>query len=209
MKLKHAAVLAAATFLAACGDSGNQEGDVRFLGFAPVTAGQKDLRSVSTHCPGCGAQLAVDTKRCPNKKCKTDMNWSGSGGSVYGKDYRCPSCQGTGVCPACSVMEQGKGECYNCKGLGVLIYAGQSPVCPNCKGNKVCPICKGNRKCDYCSGEGKLSKEIIKTRAAVKDDSGLPESDPRPADPKKDDAEKKPETKEEPKKDGGAKEDKK
>ena len=47
MKLKHAAVLLATAFLAACG-GGKQEGIVTFVGFAPVTANDKDIRTVET-----------------------------------------------------------------------------------------------------------------------------------------------------------------
>jgi len=201
MKLKHAAVLLATAFLAACG-GGKQEGIVTFVGFAPVTANDKDIRAVETRCPGCGDPIAVDTARCPNKKCKTDMAWS--------KEYRCPSCQGSGICAACTAMEQTKGECYNCKGEGVLIYAGKSPVCPNCKGNKVCPVCKGTRKCDQCTG-GMISKDVVKAKAAkfVNKDDGLPESDARPPvkpEEKKEEGDKKEDKKEEPKKDGGTEE---
>ena len=180
MKLKHAAFLVSVLLLAACG-GGKQEGDVRFIGLAPVTSKDKDVRAVETHCPGCGDPIAVDTARCPNKKCKIDMAWA--------KDYRCPSCQGSGVCGACTAMEQSRGECYNCRGTGVLIYAGQSPNCPNCKGSKVCPICKGSRKCDACNGEKVIAKEVVKAKAAkfVSKDGDLPESDPRPPDPKKPD----------------------
>src|SRR6185436_14573082 len=175
MKLKHAAVLLATLFLAACG-GGKQEGIVNFVGFAPVTANDKDVRAVQTFCPGCNEPLAVDTARHKeNKKCNIDMAWTGP--------YRCPSCQGSGICAACTAMEQTKGECYNCKGEGVLIYAGKSPTCPNCKGNKVCPLCKGTRKCDQCD-KGYISKDVVKTKAAkfVSKDGDLPESDPRPPD---------------------------
>ena len=190
MKLKHAAVLISVALLAACG-VGKQEGEVRFIGTVPLTSGMKDLRTVQTYCPGCGDPIAVDTARCPNKKCKVDMTWR--------PEYKCPSCQGSGNCPACYMMEQ-KGECYNCKGQGVLIFGGQSATCPNCKGTKVCPICKGTRKCDACGGEGKIGKEIVKAKAAkwVNKEDGLPDSDPRPPVEKKDEM-----PKEEPKKDTG------
>jgi len=197
MKLMHGAVLLAAAFLAGCG-GGKQEGIVQFVGFAPVTANDKDVRAVMTFCPGCKEPIAVDTARHKeNKKCNIDMAWS--------KDYPCPSCRNSGVCAACTAMEQTKGECYNCKGEGVLIYAGKSPTCPNCKGTKVCPICKGTRKCDQCNGEKVISKEIVKAKAAkfLNKDEGLPDSDPRtPAKTE----EKKEEKKEEPKKEGGAEE---
>jgi len=172
MKLKHAAVLTAVALLAACG-GGKQDGIVQFIGYTPVTANQKDIRTFQTFCPGCKEPIAVDTARCPSKKCKTDMVWRA--------DYRCQACQGSGVCNACTLMEQTKGECYNCKGQGVLIFAGQSPTCPNCKGNKVCPTCKGTRKCDNCV-DGKVAKDVVKTKAAkfVSKDEGLPDSDPRP-----------------------------
>ena len=190
MKLKHAAVLFSVALLAACG-GGKQEGDVRFLGTMPVTAGQKDNRKVETYCPGCKEPLAIDTARhTENKKCKIDINWSGN--------YRCPSCRGTGDCAACTAMEQANGDCYNCKGLGVLIFQGQSPDCPNCKGAKKCPICKGTTKCTDCGGSKMISKEIVKARAAkfVSKDGDLPDSDPRPPVEKpKDDM---------PKKDGAA-----
>lgn len=197
MKLKHATVLAAVALLAACG-VGKQEGDVRFVGFAPVTSREKDIRTVETRCPGCGDPIAVDTNRCSNKKCKTDMTWP--------KEYRCPSCQGTGRCAACTAMEQ-RGECYNCRGQGVLIYAGKSPNCPNCNGSKQCPICKGSQKCDYCNGEGRISKDFVKAKASkfVNRDGDLPESDPR--EPVKPEGAKKEEPKkEEPKKEGGSEE---
>jgi len=198
MKLKHAAVLMSVAVLAACG-GGKQEGDVRFLGFTPVTANQKDNRSVQVFCPNCHEAIEIDKARCENKKCKADLKWSA--------EYRCPSCHGSGVCAACSILEQGGGDCYNCKGQGVLIYAGKSPTCPNCKGSKQCPTCKGSKKCDFCGGEGKLAKEVVKTKAAkfVNKDEGLPESDARPPvkpEEKKDmpKDEKKEEPKEEPKK---------
>lgn len=201
MKLKHAAVLLTASFLAACG-GGTPEGDVRFLGFAPVTAKDKDVRSVGTFCPNCHEPFTIDQTTdkgsknvCENKKCKTKVVWA--------DNYRCPSCQGTGRCAACTAMEQA-GDCYNCRGQGVLIYAGQSPNCPNCKGSKQCPICKGTQKCDYCKGEKFvkdlgycLTKEDVKARAAKKDD--LPPSD---SETKKEE----PPKKEEPKKEGGSEE---
>jgi len=205
MKLRHAAVLAATVVLAACG-GGKMDGVVNFVGFTPVTSGQKDNRTYQTFCPGCKDPIAVDTARCPKKSCKTDMVWK--------QDYRCQACQGSGVCNACSLMEQGHGECYNCKGQGVLIFAGQSPVCPNCKGEKKCPTCKGSRKCDNCV-DGKVAKDTVKGKAAkfVSKDGDLPESDPRPpadakpeapkTEEKKDDAPKSEEKKE------GAAEDKK
>jgi hypothetical protein len=192
MNLKHAAFLASVLLLAACG-SGKQEGDVRFSGFAPVTSKDKDVREVRTFCPGCGDPIAVDTNRCPNKKCKTEMKWS--------NDYRCPSCKGTGDCQACVLMEQAKGDCYNCKGQGVLIYAGQSPECPNCKGAKKCPVCKGGAKCDFCGGGGRVAKDVVKAKSAKfsgGDDSGLPPSDPREPDKKPEEAPKPEEKKDAP-----------
>src|SRR5436190_17265360 len=205
MKLSHLAVLMAAAFLAGCG-GGIPEGDVRFIGFAPVTAKDKDVRAVQTFCPNCHEPMAIDQEgdkgvknRCENKKCRTKVVWS--------DNYKCPSCQGSGRCAACTQMEQGKGECYNCRGQGVLIYAGQSPNCPNCKGTKQCPICKSSQKCDYCEGTGKVAKDVVKTRAAKGSVNELPESDARPPvkpEEKKDE----PAKKEEPKKEGGS-EDKK
>ena len=205
MKLKHAAVVLALAFLAACG-GGKPEGIVNFVGFAPVTANDKDVRAVQTFCPGCKEPIAVDTARHKeNKKCNIDIAWTGP--------YRCPSCQGSGICAACTAMEQTKGECYNCKGEGVLIYAGKSPTCPNCKGNKVCPTCKGTRKCDNCV-DGKVAKDTVKGKAAkfVSKDGDLPDSDPRPpADATKTDAPKTEEKKDdapksEEKKEGAAEE---
>jgi hypothetical protein len=198
MKLKHVTFLASVLALAACG-VGKQEGEVRFSGFAPVNSKDKDVREVRTFCPGCGEPIAVDTARCPNKKCKTEMSWRA--------DYRCPSCKGSGVCGACSEMEQAKGDCYNCKGQGVLFFQGQSPDCPNCKGTKKCPICKGTMRCDYCEGTGKVAKDVVKTKSAKfasGDVNELPPSDPRLPAEKKDDA-----PKEEPKKDAATPEPKK
>lgn len=174
MKLKHAAFLASVLVLAACG-SGKQEGEVRFIGIAPVNAKDKDIRQVETRCPGCGDPIAVDTAKCANKKCKTEMSWA--------KDYRCPSCKGTGRCAACTAMEQTKGECYNCKGQGILIFNGQTPECPNCKGTAKCPVCKGSTNCDFCGGTGRVGKDVVKAKAARfvggRDDNELPPSDPR------------------------------
>jgi hypothetical protein len=204
MKLKHAAVLLAAAFLAACG-SGKQEGDVRFIGFSPLTSKDKDVRAVQTFCPNCKKPMEVDKARCDNKACKTDVAWP--------KDYKCPSCQGTGACAACTAMEQTRGECYNCRGQGVLIYAGKSPECPNCKGSKKCPICKDPGKCEYCSGTGRIPKEVVKAKAAkyLTGDNELPPSDARPPVPpedKKDEKKEEPK-KEEPKKEGASTEEKK
>ncbi|HVR85125.1 MAG TPA: hypothetical protein VMU54_12490 [Planctomycetota bacterium] len=198
MKLKQVTFLASVLALAACG-VGKQEGEVRFSGFAPVNSKDKDVREVRTFCPGCGEPIAVDTARCPNKRCKTEMSWRA--------DYRCPSCKGSGYCSACSEMEQAKGDCYNCKGQGVLIFQGQSPECPNCKGTKKCPICKGSMKCDFCDGTGKVAKDIVKAKSAKfasGDVNELPPSDPRLPAEKKDDA-----PKEEPKKDAAPPETKK
>lgn len=190
MKLKHAAFLASVLVLAACG-GGKQEGDVRFIGFAPVTSKDKDVREVRTYCPNCGDKLEVDKLKCPNKRCKAEVKWSDK--------YNCPSCRATGHCAACTTMEQVKGQCYNCKGQGDLIYNGQSRECPNCKGAKACPICKGSQKCDYCDGSGKVAKEIVKAKSAKfhgsAADDELPPSDPRPVE-KKDDAPKEEEKKE-------------
>lgn len=196
MKLTHAAILAAVAVLAGCG-GGKQDGIVVSIGTTPVTVNDKDIRTFQTFCPGCKAPIAVDTARHTDKKCKTDMVWRA--------DYRCAPCKGTGDCNACVLMEQmEKGDCYNCKGEGVLIFAGQSPTCPNCKGNKKCPTCKGSRKCDACSGSGKVAKETVKTKAAkfVGGEEGLPDSDPRP--PVKEDEKKDAPKTEEPKKEGAA-----
>jgi hypothetical protein len=107
-------------------------------------------------------------------------------------------------------MEQ-TGDCYNCRGQGVLIYAGQSPNCPNCKGSKLCPICKGKKTCDYCDGSGRLTKDVVKAKAAkfVNNDEGLPESDARPPvkpEEKKEEPKKEEKKPEEPKKEGSAEE---
>jgi hypothetical protein len=199
MKLKHAAVLTAVALLAACG-GGKQDGIVVSIGTTPVTVNDKDIRTFQTFCPGCKKPRAVDTARCPDKKCKTDMVWKA--------DYRCSPCKGSGECNACVLMEQTRGECYNCKGEGSLIYAGQAPVCPNCKGNKVCPTCKGSRKCDSCSGSGKVLKDTIKAKAAKfvggEGDNELPPSDARP--PVKEEEKRDAPAPEEPKKDGAAEE---
>jgi hypothetical protein len=199
MKLMLAAVLAAAAlFTTGCG-GGKQDGIVVSIGTAPVTVNEKDIRTFQTFCPGCKKPIAVDTARCPDKKCKTDMVWKA--------DYRCTSCRGTGECNACVLMEQfPKGDCYNCKGEGTLIFAGQAPICPNCKGNKKCPTCKGSTKCDACQGSGKVAKEVVKSKAAkfVGGEEGLPDSDPRP--PVKEEDKKDAPKPEEPKKEGAAEE---
>jgi len=201
MKLKHAAVLLATAFLAACG-GGMPEGEVRFIGFAPVTSKDKDVRGVQTFCPNCKEAMTIDQEgdkgvknRCENKKCKTKVAWA--------NDYKCPSCQGSGRCAACTAMEQ-NGDCYNCRGQGVLIYAGQSPNCPNCKGSKQCPICKGKKNCDYCEGSGKIPKETVKAKAAkfMNREAELPPPD----EPKKEEPKKEEPKKEEPKKEGGSEE---
>lgn len=205
MKLKLAAlaILAAGSTLlfTGCG-GGKQDGVVVSVGFTPVTVNDKDVRTFQTFCPGCKKPIAVDTARCPDKKkCNTDIVWKA--------EYRCAPCKGSGDCNACVLMEQTKGQCYNCKGEGSLIFAGQAPTCPNCKGNKVCPTCKGSRKCDSCQGSGKVAKDIVKTKAAKfvggDSDNELPPSDARPPVDKP--AEKKDEApKEEPKKEGAAEE---
>jgi hypothetical protein len=198
MKLFQAALFLAAAFLAGCG-GGIPEGDVRFIGFAPVTSKDKDVRSVGTFCPNCHDPMEIDKadekgvkNRCEKKSCRTKVVWA--------ETYKCPSCQGSGRCAACTAMEQWKGECYNCRGQGVLIYAGQSPNCPNCKGSKQCPICKSTQKCDYCEGTGKVAKEVVKNRAAKASGNELPESDSKTPE-KKEEPKKEEPKKEEPKKD--------
>ncbi len=162
MRVTNAFVLLAAASLAACG-GGRQEGVVSFKGQNPNTSLQKDNRSVSTHCPGCLDPIEIGTERCPKKKtCDTRIFWREKEG------YRCPSCQGNGVCGACVMMEQlPDGKCFNCKGTGNLIYFGKAPECASCKGKGACPICKGSKKCDYCAGAGKIPAEEVKTRAAA------------------------------------------
>ena len=91
MKLKHMAVASVVALLAACG-GGKQDGEVRFIGFAPITSKDKDVRSVQTFCPHCHEPMSVDKARCENKRCKSDVHWNA--------DYKCPSCQGSGVCSA-------------------------------------------------------------------------------------------------------------
>jgi hypothetical protein len=176
MKLMCAAILAAAALLATGCGGGKQDGIVVSLGTTPVTVKDKDVRTFQTFCPGCKKPIAVDTARCGDKRCKTDMVWK--------SDYRCSPCKGSGICNACLLMEQAKGECYNCKGEGVLIFAGQSPTCPNCNGEKKCPTCKGSRQCDACKGSGKVPKDVVKAKAAKfvggEGDNELPPSDARP-----------------------------
>lgn len=178
MRLRNALVLLAAASLAACG-GGKQEGLVSFKGQNPNTSLQKDTRSVSTHCPGCLRPLEVGTERCTDKKvCDTRIVWKDA--------YRCPSCQGNGVCSACVMMEQlPDGKCFNCKGTGNLVYYGKAPVCASCKGEKGCPICKGSKKCDYCSGAGKIPAETVKARAAAAKPVKEEEAAPAKAEEKK------------------------
>jgi len=185
MRLRNALVLLAAASLAACG-GGKQEGLVSFKGQNPNTSLQKDTRSVSTHCPGCLDPIEIGTERCPKKKtCDTRIFWREKEG------YRCPSCQGNGVCAACVMMEQlPDGKCFNCKGTGNLVYYGKAPVCASCKGEKGCPVCKGSKKCDYCSGAGKVTAEAVKAKAAASMKAGKAEDD-APAKPEAPKAEEK------------------
>jgi hypothetical protein len=177
-----AAAILAASLLAACG-GGRQEGIVKFRGIPPQSALQlaKDVRQVTTQCPHCLRPTEVDTAVCPEKTCKGQIKWADS--------YTCGSCQGTGRCTACKMLEQKDGKCFNCDGSGVKVYLGKSPACPNCKGEKTCPICKGNGKCDSCQGTGKVSKDVVKDRAKKSMPAGEEAAAPAPAakeEPKKD-----------------------
>jgi hypothetical protein len=172
-----AAILA----LAACG-GGKQDGIVKFRGIPPQSALQQtmDVRIVTSQCPHCLTAVEVDTTVCPEKNCKGQIKWPDS--------YTCGSCQGTGRCTACKMLEQKDGKCFNCDGSGVKVYLGKSPACPNCKGEKTCPICKGNGKCDSCQGAGKVSKDVVKDRAKKSMSAASADETAAPAkeEPKKD-----------------------
>lgn len=165
MRLRDAWLWVGAAALSACG-GGVQDGVVQFLGPSPNTGKQlaQDVRSIKTACPGCGRALELGTERCPDRKtCDARVRWANA--------YRCGYCRGSGACPACFLMEQPDGKCFNCKGNGYITYLGKSPPCPNCATGKdakpgACPVCKGSRKCDFCAGEGKVSADIVKQRAA-------------------------------------------
>lgn len=160
MRLSIALALPLVLSLAACG-GGKPKGVVRFTGLAPNSLAQKakDKRAVIVTCPNprCMNPLAVGATKCNVKNCETIISWD--------KDYGCPSCNSTGVCSACVLLEQTDGKCFDCGGEGIKTFQGKTPECPNCKGKKVCPICQGSRKCDYCNGEGKLSDATVKALA--------------------------------------------
>ncbi len=159
MRLTAALAIPLLLSLAACG-GGKPKGVVKFSGLAPNTTAQKgkDNRAVATSCPNCRNTLAFGTTKCGVKNCETVLTWE--------KSYPCPSCQATGTCSACTLLEQQDGKCFDCAGNGVKTYAGKSPECPNCKGKKVCPICDGSKKCEYCKGEGKLDDATVQGLAA-------------------------------------------
>lgn len=164
------AVLGAA-LLAACG--GKPKPIVQMKGLAPTNITSKDNREIRVFCPGCKQQIdAATVTKCPDEKnCATPI--------LLDSEYVCGSCRGTGNCSACSMMEQEKGKCYNCRGLGYINYLGKAPACPNCVdkekgiGNGKCPVCKGEAKCDYCGGSGKVSADAIKKKA-LKPESAAP-----------------------------------
>lgn len=174
MKLSFVSALLCTAMLAACG-GGRQEGIVQFRGQAPQSSLQlaKDTRTAASFCPHCLKPVEIDTNPCPDKKnCNGQIHWADS--------YTCGSCQGTGRCTACRMLEQKDGKCFNCAGQGVKVYQGKSPACPNCKGEKNCPICKGSQKCDSCQGSGKISKEVAKQRVpkVVSEDGAAEEKKP-------------------------------
>jgi hypothetical protein len=181
MRLSLAAALLASAMLAACG-GGRQEGIVQFIGAPPQSAKQlaKDMRSAKSLCPHCRRAVEIDTNVCPDKNCKGQIRWADS--------YPCTSCQATGHCTPCVMLEQKDGKCFNCDGQGVKVYKGKAPACPNCKGEKTCPVCKGSRKCDYCQGAGKISKEVAKQRvpkvAGEEGDEEKPAAKPAEEQPK-------------------------
>jgi hypothetical protein len=105
----------------------------------------------------------------------------------WADSYTCGSCQGSGRCTACRLLEQKDGKCFNCSGAGVKVFQGKSPACPNCKGEKSCPICKGSQKCDLCQGTGKVGKDAVKAmvpKGESEEESAAPA--PAPAEGKKD-----------------------
>ena len=166
MKIRLALALAVAASLAACG--GKRDGLVTLVGTTPTNASAKDTRRVKMACPGCKSQkITMGEEHHLLKEheedgpCDTYIQWIGNTPERDG-NYACKYCVGTGKCPACVMMEQDAGACYNCKGEGYLIYKGKTRDCPNCKGSKQCPICKGSTQCDWCKeGTGKIPFEDL------------------------------------------------
>jgi hypothetical protein len=159
MRLTAALAIPLLLSLAACG-GGRPKGLVRFTGLAPNSSAQKaaDKRTVTTTCPGCMRPIAFGAAKCGTKRCELQLSWD--------KEYACPSCNGSGTCSACVLLEQQEGKCPNCAGAGIKTFAGKTPECSNCKGKKVCPICDGQRKCDYCKGTGKLDDQTVQALSA-------------------------------------------
>ena len=162
MRLKLGVCALAVAALAACGRAGDVS--VEFKGSTPTNAlaMKNDPRSVTFHCPACGATVNADAKICSKKVCGAKVVWE--------KDRQCAYCAGTGDCNACRLMGT-KGECYNCRGNGYLTMQGKTPACPNCKtgegtkGSGKCAACSKNPgRCDFCEGKGLISIGTLKTK---------------------------------------------
>lgn len=159
MRLTAALALPLILSLAACG-GGKPKGVVRFTGLAPNSAAQKakDNRTLTVSCPTCMKPVPFAAEKCPNRKECPKLIWD--------KSFTCPSCNGSGGCSGCALMEQKDGNCPNCAGSGIKTYAGKTPECSNCKGKKLCPVCDGSKKCDYCKGAGQLDDAAVRDLAA-------------------------------------------
>lgn len=165
MKLRLALAVLAVAVLGAC----SRQGDVAvvFKGHTPTNGKIKDDRSIEFRCPACGKLLPSGSETtCPDKKCGAKISWQR-------EDRGCGYCNGSGKCTACVLMNQNKGECYNCRGHGYLTIQGRTPECPSCKGKKTCPACKGSGKCDFCQ-EGKVSLNDLKSRMSKPSDGESP-----------------------------------
>jgi hypothetical protein len=185
MKVRLATALLGALALAACGKP--PEGTVRFDGFTPNSALQKDRRVITTSCPRCSREIDPGTAVCPDKNCALKISWRG--------EYTCGFCNGSKRCNACFMMENELGkdkvaQCGNCDGVGYKTWVGKTVPCVNCKGEKKCPICKGTSNCDFCKGEGKLTKEDAFARVKKSGEEGAapapaaaPAAAPAPAAP--------------------------
>lgn len=151
-----------AVLIAGCGKG--TEAVVQLQGNTPMARTQNtvdkdgniaETRTAAVFCPGCRKSIDMGAKSCKDRNnCGIEIDWP--------KDVTCRYCTGDGICPACAWLEQSeKGECFNCKGEGVIGYRGETAICANCKDEKTCPICKGTHKCDMCEGSGRLGMDKL------------------------------------------------
>ena len=148
--MKHVWLLPLA-LLAACGSK--PTGTVNFGGMPPLRPQDKDTRTASALCSGCGRKCDLGASKCGKKECGVALTWP--------ETFSCGYCGATGACRACKTWDRADFSCPNCNWTGVITFEGKTPPCPQCACKGKCFLCQGSGKCDVCGGNKKIAKDKI------------------------------------------------